>query len=308
MKKVFSHDESSENHRKKPYRADGNSLEDTRLALPPGPIIQVRSPRMRMLVDTFLRNTSTVHVAFSAMLQGTDGGFQGDMPGVVLAHVDRESCSAAAAFLPGEILLVHSNNPNALKLILDAIPDGLAPSRIEGESNTVRLALRHPWLAELPGPQSKDCVHLAMTRDEVRHGPGGHHRLARETDRPRLDEYAREYEKETGDVPPSDWNRLIGENRIFLGVVEGTIASVAIRGAETLDHVLIAGVYTFKAFRRRGLARKLVAAMAARAAGRGKSAAMIVGKDNMPMLALADELKFYKTADYTIAIFSDSGE
>ena len=90
------------------------------------------------------------------------------------------------------------------------------------------------------------------------------------------------------------------ENRILLGVVEGTIASVAVRGSQTLDHVLIDGVYTFKPYRRRGLAKRLVAALARQASGRKQVASTIVGTKNEPMLALLNELGFLVTADYLV--------
>jgi len=258
---------------------------------------------MRSIVDTFLMNTSATHTAFRSLLQGSGGGFQGHMDSLVLARVEKDVCSAALAIVLLKKWLIHSANATALEELLEAVPEDLAPLRLEGEDKIVRRALENGAFRKPPLQPFHECVHFVREPRIIPHGPGGHHRLAGAPDIPRLEEYAAEYEAELGLAPPNDWDRLIVENRILLGVVEGTIASVAIRGAETLDHVVIEGVYTFKAFRRRGLAKKLVAALSHQAAGRGQTAAAVIAKDNKPGHALLEILQFHKTVDYLIVMF-----
>ncbi len=302
IKKVFPRGEGEQNARAVTSR-DPDPRHSTALSLPPGAVIQVQSPRMRSIVDTFLMNTSPTHTAFRSLLQGSSGGFQGHMDALVLARVEKDLCSAALAIVSPRKWLIHSGNATALDELLDAVPKDLAPSRLEGEDRIVLQALANGTFRKSPLQPFHEYVHFVREPRIIPHGPGGHHRLAGASDIPRLEEYAAEYEAEMGIAPPNDWDRLIVENRILLGVVEGTIASVAIRGAETLDHVVIEGVYTFKAFRRRGLAKKLVAALSHQAAGRGQTAAVIVAKDNKPGYALLEILQYHKTVDYLIVMF-----
>jgi len=285
----------------------GDRHAEARIVHTVGPVIQVHSTRLRSLVDTFLRNTSRVQTAFSALLQGSDGGFQGEMEEVMLAHVEQEKCSAALAIMRDRKWLIHSSNPQALERTLATVPADMNPWRIEGEAQIVKLALDHGRLRSLHVGELFDCLSLETSPRKTAHGPGGHHRFAQPSDVPRLDEYAVEFEKAVGWPPPCNWKKLIAENRILLGMVEGTVASVAVRSADTLDRILIEGVYTFKAFRRRGLARRLVAALVKQAAGRGQAAQAIVEKGNRPVLALLEGLQFHKTTDYLIVFLGSPG-
>jgi GNAT superfamily N-acetyltransferase len=224
------------------------------------------------------------------------------MIAVVVGYVDNDACSAVVAMLPDGKWLVHSINENSLHEMLDLIPPRFKPSRIEGEVQPVQQAIKHNRFKKRPVQYIIDCLHLE-TSGKITHNPGGLHRLARHSDIPRLNEYAGEFETQKESMPRPNWEMLISENRILLGIVEGTVASVAIRGPATLDRVLIDGVYTFRAFRGRGLAKKLVAALAQQAEGRNQTAAVVVGTKNKPMIALLEELDFHKTADYLIAVF-----
>lgn len=298
VRKFFPKDEPDERSERRAFRTN-----ESRLTFPPGPVLHVHSPRMRSLADTFLRNTSLVHTEFSSILQGPDGGFQGEMSAVVVAYVDNDSCLAASAMLPDGKWLIHSINDEALSEMLEKIPPRFKPSRIEGEVQVVKQAIEHERFAKCKAKYTIECVHMETT-GKISHNPGGLHRLARHSDILRLDQYAEEFETQKESMPRPNWEKLIAENRILLGIVEGTVASVAIRGPSTLDRVLIDGVYTFRSFRGRGLARRLVAALTQQAQGRGQTAAAIVGADNGPMIALLEELDFHKTADYLIAVFS----
>jgi len=297
VRKFFPKEETGEKPTQKAFRTN-----ESRLTFPPGPVIQIHSTRMRSLVDTFLRNTSTVQTEFRAILQGPGGGFQGEMIAVVIGHIENDACSAAVAMLPDGKWLVHSINEISLTELLDRIPSRFKPLRIEGGVEPVKQAIQHARFEKRPAQYTIDCLHLETT-GKITHNPGGLHRLARHSDIPRLDEYAGEFETMKESMPRPNWEMLISENRILLGIVEGTVASVAIRGPGTLDRVLIDGVYTFKSFRGRGLARKLVAALAQQAEGRNQTAAVVVGTKNKPMIALLEELDFHKTADYLIAVF-----
>lgn len=265
----------------------------------PRSIVQVRSPQVRRTVDTFLMNATPVQTAFRALLQGPERAYKGNLESTVTAFMDREACSAASAVSPDGAWRIHATDTTSLNRLLG----GLLPSRIEGEAEVVRKALEHPLLAGLPKPEFRAYNHLELTPRKIAQGPQGHHRAAQRNDIPRLERYAEEYKAETDEETRQDWETLIAEKRILLAVFEGTPASVAVRGAETLDRVTVEGVFTFRPFRRRGLARGLVAALARQAAGRGQSVSAIVPENNAPMLALLDKLRFTKTADYLIATF-----
>lgn len=301
VRKIFSHPDPSDGAEKWNFRNEDKQPRHIRLKLPLGPVIQVHSTRMRSLVDNFIKNTSKVHTTFRGLLQGLDGGFQGDMDGVVLAHIEDETCMAALAVVPGNRWFIHDNDAEILVKLLDGTPWELThPSKVEGETPVIQDILKHQYFKAREVEHIKECLHLELEDFKSPHGPGGRHRLAQEADLRRLEEYAEKYEAELGNRPPFDIEKMVMENRILLGVVEGTIASVAVRGSQTLDHVLIDGVYTFKPFRRRGLAKRLVAALARQASGRKQVASMIVGNQNEPMLALLNELGFLVTADYLV--------
>jgi len=302
-KKVFPREDSGKNS-KVAVSETVRTLDRMNLNLPVGPEIQVHSLRMRNLVDTFLKNTSTVHTAFRSLLQGVDGGFQGEMDSLVIARVEDEACIAALAIVPGYRWYLHSLEKAALDNFLSALPKFLKLKRLEGETKVLNTALGHDFFKSLKPELIHECFQLELVPKGTQHGPGGLHRLAQQSDIPRLEEYAAEYESEVGLAPPNDWDRLVPEKRILLGVFEGNVASVAVRGPDTLDHMMIEGVYTFNSFRRRGMARKLVSALARQAAGRGLVATALVGKNNKPMLELLDTLQFLKTADYQIILFS----
>jgi GNAT superfamily N-acetyltransferase len=301
-KKVFPRDETGKNS-KVAVSETVRTLDRMDLNLPIGPEIQVHSLRMRNSVDTFLKNTSTVHTAFRSLLQGLDGGYQDDMDSLVIARVEDEACVAALAIVPGYRWYIHSLEKTALDNFLSAIPKNLKVKRLEGETKVLHTALEHKFFASIKPELIHDCYQLELVPKGTQHGPGGLHRLGQASDIPRLEEYAVEYEAELGLAPPAEWDRLIPEKRILLGVIEGTVASVAVRGPDTLDHMMVEGVYTFKAFRRRGLARKLVSGLVRQAAGKGLVATALVGKNNKPMLDLLDTLQFLKTTDYQIILF-----
>jgi GNAT superfamily N-acetyltransferase len=258
---------------------------------------------MRRIVDTFLMNTTPVNTAFRAFLQGPDGGYQGDLKGAALVDYEHEKCLAMAAILPDRTWYVYSTEKPALMRLLDVALVKLRPRVIEGELSVVWQALEHPLLAANPGPRTQECVHLELAPRKIPHTPEGHHRFAQLGDIPRLEEYMVEYKAEVGELPPHDWKTMIAENRILLSIMEGTVASVAQRGPTTLDRMLIAAIFTFRPFRKRGLARNLVAALARQAAGRGQSTSTIAAKDNKATLALLDSLQFNKTAEYLKAVF-----
>jgi len=304
IKKVFSLTEQADSAGRQSAGTGGVvTLDHVTLDLPGGPVIQVHSPRMRGVVDTFLKNTSSVQTGFRSILQGPGGGFQGDMNAIVIAHIEGDICTAAIAATNSHRWFIHSTRPGSLQSVLDLVPPNIIPRRIGGEAAIIKEAIDHTRFKNLEMDNLLECTHLVLGNFDFPVGPGGHHRLARTNDVPRLDEYAIEFEKEVGYPAPTDWRNLIAENRIMLNVVEGTVASVAIRKAETLDHILIEGVYTFKPFRRRGLAKKLVAALARQGVGKSQSAVTVVGRDNRPMLSLLDYLQFTPTADYNIVTF-----
>jgi predicted GNAT family acetyltransferase len=179
-----------------------------------------------------------------------------------------------------------------------------------GESTVMQQALAHPVLVKQISA-IRECLHLELAPRKIPHSSGGHHRFAQTSDIPRLDQYLSEFAAELDEIPPHDWRTMIAENRILLSIQEGTVTSVAQRGPSTLDRMQIEGVFTFKPFRRRGLARNLVTALTRQAAGRGQDTSAIVGKDNKPMLSLLDALQFNKTTSYLIATFEqekDNGE
>jgi predicted GNAT family acetyltransferase len=254
-------------------------------------------------MDTFLMNTTPVLTAFRAFLEGPDGGYQGDLSGSAVAFIEGDKILAATAILNDNGWLLHATDKKALNRLLDTLLEKLIPVSIEGEAQTVIQALKHPRLSALPDIRTRQCVHLELTSKRIPRRTAGHHKFAQMSDIPRLEQYSSEYAAELGETPPDDWRTLTSENRILLGIQEGTIASVAQRGATTLDSVSIVGVYTFKPYRRRGMAEGLVAALARQAAGRDQVAGAIVGKDNAPMLALLEGLQFNKTTEYLVAAF-----
>jgi GNAT superfamily N-acetyltransferase len=302
VKKVFPRDETGKNT--KVAVSEGvRTLDRVNLNLPIGPEVQVHSVRLRTSVDTFLKNTSTVHTGFRSLLQGPDGGFQGDMNSLVIARIEDEACVAALAIVPDDRWFIHSLSRETMDKFLSAIPKKLKPARMEGEKKVLNTVLQHKLFATRKIELVHECYLMELEPKGTQHGPGGHHRLAQQADIPRLEEYSVEYEAEIGLAPPSDWDSLLDEKRIMLGVYEGTIASVAVRGPETFDHLMIEGIYTFQPFRRRGLARRLVSALTRQAAGKGLTATAVVGKNNKPMLELLDTLQFLKTSDYQIILF-----
>jgi ribosomal protein S18 acetylase RimI-like enzyme len=253
-------------------------------------------------------NTSQVHSAFRAFLQGPDGGYMGDLKGAAIAAIQNEKCLAVAAIFHDRTWLVHSTDKSALWRLLDVALAKLKPLRIEGEAEQVQIALAHPKLAKTKPVSIQECLHLELAQRKLPKGSAGHQRFANANDIPRLEEYCAEYEAELGGTLPREWRSLIAENRILLGIFEGTIAAVVQRGPSTLDRVQLEGLYTFKAFRRRGLAKSLIAALARQAAGRDQATSAIVGKDNAPMLELLRDLEFNVTAEYEIAILGKAGK
>ena len=300
-KKVFEHPEPGDGSGRHSVRVEDNQPGHIRLDLPSGPVMQVHSTRMRSLVDTFIKNTSKAHTAFRGLLQGRDGGFQGDMYGTVIAHIDGEKCLAALAIVPDNRWFIHDNDAQTLLKLLNGLPSSLPkPAIIEGESAVIQDAIKHNFF-KVPGVKHiKECMHLELEEMKVQFGPGGHHRLGQESDIPRLEEYYEEYEAEIGNRPPFNLEKMIAEKRILLCVIEGAVAAVIIRGSQTLDRVLIDGVYTFKPYRRRGLARRLITALARQASSRGQVASVITGKKNKSALDLLDSLGFLPTADYLV--------
>jgi GNAT superfamily N-acetyltransferase len=302
VRKVFEHAAQKEGSHFKTRTTDAIE-KPLDLALPPGPVIQVFSPRMRRIVDTFLMNHAPAIVAFRAFLQGPDGGFQGDMSGAALVYYEQEKCLAALAVLNNRTWYIHSTEKKILSKLLDIVIGKLTPLRIEGAPDVVRQAIDKIKVPGNLAPEIRDCVHLELPPKRIPRGPGGHHRFAKLSDIPRLDQYLGEFQAELGDLPPHDWPALIAENRILLGMVEGNVAAVAQRGPSTYDRMLIEGMYTFRPYRRRGLAKNLVAALAGYASGKDLTTSVIVGKENRPILALLEALQFHKTSDYLVAIY-----
>jgi len=301
MKRIFPRDDS-ERSKRSVSTDDSDALKNVRLKLnPDGPELQVHSVRMRSSVDTFLMNTSRIHTEFRSLLQGINGGFQGEIDGLVIARIEEDLCSAALAIIQDNRWLLHSRNEKALIGLLDSIPRKYKPSNIEGETHVVEPAVEHARFKGKAPRLLRECIKLESSTNGLPHGPGGRHRLAQLTDIPRLEEYAVAFEKETGSSPWTDWENIITDKGILLGVYEGNVASVAVRGAKTLDQVLIEGVYTFPAFRRRGLAKRLVSALTQQATGKGQIAEIIVPKDNQAMLSLLENLHFMETSNYLVA-------
>ncbi|MCX6647342.1 MAG: GNAT family N-acetyltransferase [bacterium] len=307
VKKVFTHAEAGDGSGRHAVRVEDDQPGHIRLDLPPGPVMQIHSTRMRSLVDTFIKNTSKVHTSFRGLLQGRDGGFQGDMDGTVIAHIVDDKCLAALAIVPDKRWYIHDNDAKTLTKLLDGLPRSLGkPHMVEGESPVIYDAVKHNFFKEPGVSHIKECVHLELEEMKVPYGPGGHNRLAQESDLPRLGDYYDEYDKETGNRPPYNLEKMIAEKRVLLCVVEGAIAAVAIRGSQTLDRVLIDGVYTFKPYRRRGLSRRLITALARQGSSRGQVASVIVGKKNDGALALLDSLGFIPTAEYLVVTMKAS--
>jgi GNAT superfamily N-acetyltransferase len=276
------------------------NLRGFRLDVSDGSVVQVYSTGMRQTVSTFLMNTSRVHTVFRALLEGPDGGFQGPMDAIVLAGMDNGSCSAALAVLPNRNWYVHSLKRHGLKKAVDNIPREFKPLRLHGEPESVRYAIENSRLKSMKVKKTAEFLFYEMPMRMAPRPSVGQQRLARPTDLARLDEYVAEFGKEVSGEPHEQWREFMDENRIMLGIVEGTIASVAIRGALTIDRVQLEGVFTFKPFRRRGLARSLVAVLSRQASGNGRMAVSIVPSDNVPMISLLDSLGFNKTSDYVI--------
>ncbi len=275
------------------------------LDLPSGPVKQVYSPALRRVVDTFLMNTSQVQTEFRSVVQGRGGGFEEQCDAILLGYFKHDTCSAAMAILPNRKWLLHATDQADLRSMIRSVPEDIAPMRIGGEADIVRHAIEIRGSGRPTEIELREYAHLELSPQRVPHGSGGQHRLARSMDMRRLEEYVSEYESEVGDILDCDWDALVSDSRVLMAVVEGTIASFAVRAASTLDRILIKGVYTFKPFRRRGLAGSLVASLAHQAAGRGQATAAIVGVNNEPMLALLDSLRFRKTADYITAVYHD---
>lgn len=307
VKKVFTRTDTGEASGRHTVRVEDDQPGHIRLDLPPGPVMQIHSARMRSIVDTFIKNTSKTHTSFRGLLQGRDGGFQGDMDGTVIAHIVDDKCLAALAVVPDKRWYIHDNDARILVKLLDGLPKALLkPHYVEGESAVILDAVKHCFFGEPGVDHIKECVHLELEEMKGPYGPGGHHRLAQESDFPRLEEYYDEYEAEIGNRPPFNLEKMIVEKRILLCVVEGAVAAAIIRGSQTLDRVLIDGVYTFKPYRKRGLARTLITALARQASSRGQVASVIVGKKNSGALALLDSLGFLPTADYLVVTMKTS--
>jgi len=301
-KKVFPREAGSSNGTSV-VSNNSDSLAFTMLSLPIGPVIQIHSPRMRNSVDTFLKNTSHAHTVIRSILQGPDGGFQGDMDAIILGLVEKDICSAVLAIRHGRRWFVHSRNNQALEQLITSVPRGYRPSGLEGHSDVVQEALHFKPVSKNKPKQTREYVHYSMAPRIIPMGAGGHNRLAQTSDITRLEEYAENLNNEVGVTLLDKWDSMIAENRIMLGVVEGTVASVAIRAAETIDQILIDGIYTFKPFRRRGMASRLIATMARQAAGRGQSSGVIVRANNAQMIKLLEKLEFQRDTDYTIVTF-----
>jgi len=298
-KKVYS-DEKTENEKPEREKVQRRKPESNA-----GIITAVNSPRYRRITDTFLMNSTPVHTVFRSILQGSDGGFKGRLDDlVIVGELEDEYCSSVLSIAPDRKWRVHSKDSDSLDKLLNSI----APSRIEGEASVIRNALKHPLYAGLGEPVVKEYFHMELSQRKIPHPSSGHNRFAHPADIPRLNEYARAFLEETSDNPPTDWNNLISENRILIALVEGTIACIAMRSAETIDRVFFEGVYTFKPFRKRGLAKRLIAAISRQASVREKRTATIVRTHNRPMIALLESLGFAKTADYIIAEFPEKTE
>jgi len=301
-KKIFPRETDSTNG-SSVVSNNSDSLAFTSVKLSPGPVIQIHSPRMRNAVDTFLKNTSHSHTVIRSILQGPNGGFQGDMNAIILGLVDKDICSAVLAITHGKRWFVHSRNTQSLETLLAAVPRGYKPLIVEGHEDIAAGALKFKPLSKMKTRKIRPYIYYSMAPRIIPVGPGGHSRLARTADIPRLEEYAENLESEVGVFLLEDWEKMISENRIMLGVVEGTVASVAIRAAQTIDQILIDGIYTFKPFRRRGMATRLIAALTRQAAGRGQASGVIVGKDNTPLIELLEKLEFQRDSDYQIVVF-----
>ncbi len=300
-KKLFAKPDSVRERTGVNSRLSEAALREMRLELPEGPVLQAYSSLKRHDITTFLMNSSRVHTVFRSLLEGSGGGFEGPLNGLVLAYQDGINITGALAILPDRTWYIHALNIEALVEVIESVPEDLSPRKIEGESGMVEKAVKSLGMRGLTAEELVKCIHLEAPSRLSVHSTEGKHRLAKPTDITRLEEYASEFGLEVGESPNRDWRNLIAEKAIMLGIVEGTIASVAIRSASTIDRVLIEGVYTFKPFRHRGLARSLIATVAMQAVGRSQVTVSVVPISNEIMMGLLTDLGFHKSADYLVA-------
>ena len=126
----------------------------------------------------------------------------------------------------------------------------------------------------------------------ARRFPQASGRLATASDIARLVEYQRQYNDERSVDDAPDWEALVAQEKVAVFDADGQIVSVVRFGIETNRLVSIGGTYTFPAYRRQGLAERVLEFAVNRIVTAGRIAHLIVDVDNEPAVALYRRMGF----------------